>query len=238
MRTNDIHGDLHAELEPGPLTAGPDGTIQLTQQARSIPPPPRLCAAGPCRHYHTFTIQLDAERALAGRVEQGGKLAGDAGPDPFYVRRHHYCYPTPGVETDLKDLPVLECSRWDPDTYEARGIDDRREAFFRTRNGMTFKRELADWRAARAAEHVPSAAKIERVVVVIGGHEFPVPVDADSTLRGVCAYAMSAAGFVGVHDRLLDSTGNEISNLDATLSELGVVDGEQFTLVRPVGHGG
>lgn len=232
MRSNDIRDKFQDGFEPGPLQVGPDGGIGMAPAARTIPPPPRLCEAGPCRNYHRFVTQLDAERAIGGAVEQGeqhGRVTGDAGPDPFHVVTHHYCYPTVGIETDLMDLPVLECNRWEP-------VGGPDKAFL----GQKYQHELADWYAARAEldDVVAQAAGplITHVVVVVGEHEHSLVVDGDKTLRDVrwCACSKDAwpedIEFPTEDWQFFDDEGNPITNLDATLHDLGVADGERLTL--------
>jgi hypothetical protein len=251
MRSNDTD-DLAEGFEPAPLAIGPDGGVAMTARAREIPPPPRLCAAGPCRHYHTFTIQLDAERPMAGHVAQGAKhgaLVGDGGPAPFHVRRHHYCYPDVGIETELGDLPVLECSRWTPQLRVDQMDDlERREQFLHSDAGRKYTYELEDWKAARAAAEADvelDTPRIQSVVVTVGGHDQEIVVDgAPMTMREVrqlalnLAYGQAALPAPTESYRLLDTQGNEVSNLDATLDLLGIVDGERFVLTLPAGAGG
>lgn len=114
---------------------------------RELPPePPRLCSAGPCRRYHQFKIQLDAqnpmdERKSDGTVTRHGRV--------FHVQTHHYCYPDVGIETNLGALPVLECSKWVPIT-----------GLLRTKRGIRrrFDRELADWHSGQAPADVGHAS--------------------------------------------------------------------------------
>jgi hypothetical protein len=106
-----------------------------------------LCEAGPCRNYHRFEIQLDVTRPIAERLEQNGKLAGEAPPMPFHVRVHHYCYPNQGIETDLGDLPVLSCNRWEPKIgVEIREEAARVDAFMASDDGHAYKTALDAWR--------------------------------------------------------------------------------------------
>lgn len=246
MRSTDIRDEVGAELEPAPIAVGPDG-MHLRDNARAIPPPPRLCEAGPCRHYHRFVSQLDAERPMGATVEPGGRVTGDGGPQPFYTEVHHYCYPDVGIETILGAMPVLECNRWDP--------VEREEPSARAREvAVQYMRELDEWKAARAAEESPAVPTITNIVVTFYGHEYPVTVDGDETLRQVrefvaCADPPNRSSLEnGVVTPIpqprteslvfFDSAGNEITNLDATLHQLGIADGEQLTLTLPAGHGG
>lgn len=248
MRSNDPKSKFQDGFEPGPLQIGPDGGIQVSPQAKAIPPPPSLCEAGPCRNYHRFVTQLDAERPIGGAIEQGehhGRVTGDPGPAPFHMVAHRYCYPTVGIETELDDLPVLDCNRWEPvgDDYDtARAVAERKEQY---------QRELAEWHAARAAEleEVVAAAApfIRAVTVTVGGHDYEIAVDGDPmTIRALRRKALDAAYWPPSPPapapldayQLRDLDGNEITNLDATLTDLGIADGDRFTLTLPAGYGG
>jgi hypothetical protein len=64
-----------------------------------------MCAKGPCRHYWRLVTLADSGNP-AGTWEALGI------PEP---RQHtHVCLVNPGMETDLGDDFVFECSRWDP----------------------------------------------------------------------------------------------------------------------------
>lgn len=248
MRPIDIHNDLADEIEPGPIAVGPDGSLGITQNARATPPPPRICEAGPCRHYHRFVTQLDAERPMAGGIEHGGeqhgRLIGDAGPAPFYVRVHHFCYPTAGIECDLRDLPVLECNRWSPQVGYSVDEQDRQK-FIATEAGQRHQREMAAWIEARRAEALESATdsaitpEITHVIVWVGGHNYKIKADGWSSILAVCQQACVAACMSEPSAEwiLYDHDGNPITNLDATLHQLGIADGQELTITYPAGHG-
>jgi hypothetical protein len=199
-----------------------------------------------------MTSQLDEERPIGGSVAQGddhGKITGDAGPAPFHVVVHHYCYPTVGVETNLGDLPVLECNRWEP-VFESdlRELAQRRHVFMESERGQTYKRELAEWHEARAAEEALATEAagpfISAVVVTVDGREYEIAVDGDPmTIRQLRQRAYDSAYWPPSPPapapldayQLLDAVGNAITNLDSTLNELGITDGERFILQRPQG---
>lgn len=147
MQHNNVQDDLQDGFEPGQLPpVGPDGALELTPPRKMTSPPPRLCEAGPCVNYHRFEIQLDVTRPIAARVEPGGKLSGEAPPMPFHVRTFHYCYPTPGVETDLGELPVLSCNKWMPVDPQMRELDDgMRAEFLATDAGQQYQTALDAW---------------------------------------------------------------------------------------------
>ena len=154
MQHNDVQDDLQEGFDPAPLPPiGPDGALELEPPRKMPDPPPRMCEAGPCVNYHRFEIQLDVTRPIAERVEEGGKLVGAAPPMPFHVRVFHYCYPTPGVETDLGDMPVLSCNRWQPCTREQiakeQGVID---AFYETEEGQAYHTALDAWLANQKRE--------------------------------------------------------------------------------------
>jgi hypothetical protein len=127
------------DASPAPAI-GADGMPVMSASANKSDPPPRLCEAGPCRNYHAFKIQLDAERPLSG-----GEV--------FHTEAHHYCYPAVGIETRLGSLPVLQCSRWSPLTADelrdhARVEDD----YWSTHEGKKHKEVLEAWMAGRREE--------------------------------------------------------------------------------------
>lgn len=147
MQRNDVQ-DMASDFEPAPLAIGPDGGIAITPEAKAIPPPPRLCEAGPCVNYHRFTTQLDAEAPIGSAVGAGGRVVGLPEGQPFHVETHHYCYPTMGIETKLGALPVLECNRWEPRIpYEVTSIGQRRAKFLASEAGQAFTDARAAWRA-------------------------------------------------------------------------------------------
>lgn len=144
MRSNDVN--MSDDFEPAPLAIGPDGGIAVTAEAKIIPPPPRLCEAGPCVNYHRFVTQLDAEAPIGQALERGGKIIGMPEGQPFHTETHHYCYPTVGIETNLGALPVLECNRWEPNFDVANAVrDDRRKRFLESDAGKAFADARAAW---------------------------------------------------------------------------------------------
>jgi len=163
-------------IEPTPPPArSPDGTIVIPRQRPAMPVRPSLCRAGPCRHYHQFSIQIDAANPSAVRLpiapaypECARPTTGPLYQPPavFHVETHHYCYPTTGIEMPLGALPVTDCNRWDPDArafapnscvLDRNTRDRRRVAFYATAAGREFQSQLADWERARAAEQDESA---------------------------------------------------------------------------------
>lgn len=173
MKHVDATDDLVDDFEPAKVALGPDGAPDTGAFRPGDEPPPRLCEAGPCIHYHRFGIQMDAARPIAARVEPGGKLSGEAPPMPFYTRIHHYCYPTVGVETKLGDMPVIECNRWKP-ISEA----DREEAeldiaaFMDSDKGKDFFARLEAWKAEKAKEatDAPEGDAVDDAVMFVTMH--------------------------------------------------------------------
>lgn len=114
---------------------GPDGAVKL-EPVREMPvDPPRICGAGPCRHYHQFRVQLDAQNPMDERKPDGTVIHHGR---VFHVQTHHYCYPDVGIELELGALPVLSCNHWVPIA-----------GLLRTKRGIRrrFERDLATWQA-------------------------------------------------------------------------------------------
>lgn len=171
-RRNDVQNDLQDGFEPSPLPPiSPDGAPKLSSLRVIADPPPRLCEAGPCRHYHRFGIQLDVQSPIGVRVMDGdkhGQIIGQAAQE-FRVQTHHFCYPETGVETNLGELPVTHCSRWDPllpkDLEEVEG---RRSTYWATLAGKDWATQLGNWRRNREAEQA-DAAGIEAMIAEAEG---------------------------------------------------------------------
>lgn len=149
----DVQDALQDGFEPGALPPiGPDGAPDLPPLRPATDPPPRLCEAGPCVHYHRFEIQMDAQRAIGDRLEEGGRIVGNAPPQPFHVHTHHYCYPDTGIEMELGGLPVLTCNRWQPMTGGDHADRERtEEQFLASARGQKYKTALDAWIARQEA---------------------------------------------------------------------------------------
>jgi hypothetical protein len=149
LKSTDVRDELANSFDIAPLPPpGPDGALDLPPMKPKDTPPPRLCEAGPCIHYHRFQIQLDAETAKGDRLEPGGQIAGEAPTGAFHAQVHHYCYPTAGVETILGELPVMTCNHWDPISPEHRARMARNAAtYFESPDGKIYLRQLSDWNA-------------------------------------------------------------------------------------------
>ena len=91
-------------------------------------PPPVMCEAGPCAHYHEMEVVIDSQQPIDGS-------AGE-----IHTEKVRTCYPHWGVEMDLKGVPVLSCSRWCP--VEGKDPDVHREEH---------TRKVAEWKDAQKA---------------------------------------------------------------------------------------
>lgn len=111
------------------IPAGPPRSLPIAQ-------PPSLCEAGPCRHYHRVASVMDAE--------DGGVV----GATHRQVTRA--CYPAVGIELELGETPVLQCSRWEPDNEQAR-LDSIRQAFLKSPDGATYAAKVTEFEEAEAA---------------------------------------------------------------------------------------
>lgn len=177
------HHDIQDEIQDGFELAqappvGADGAPLPLPPRRVLPPRPRLCEAGPCVNYHGFEIQTEAEdpRALktsatlprdATGVEsvEGGSVYHP--PRSFHTQKHHYCYPTVGVEMRLGSLPVISCNRWHPEVqqyqHELPEIKRDRSKFLKGPHGVRFQEEVAAWERARAEEQ-SEASEMDRLI--------------------------------------------------------------------------
>lgn len=119
---------------PSPPVA-PDGGPHLEPAPLGLPviaPIPR-CELGPCRNFHRMTTKVDAQDPLDGeRI--------------LHTVITRTCYPAPGIEFDVSEAPVRECSRWEPVTQ------GERNALLERRRGWTsigaFRAELAAFEAS------------------------------------------------------------------------------------------
>jgi hypothetical protein len=113
------------------IPAGPP-TLPIAQ-------PPSLCEAGPCHHYHRVASIMD--------TEDGGA------PGATHRQITRTCYPGVGIELELGEAPVLQCSRWEPDNEQGR-LDSIRQAFLRSSDGKAFAAKVAEFEEAalRASE--------------------------------------------------------------------------------------
>lgn len=132
---------------------GPDGLVPAgpPPQVGHLPviDPPSLCEAGPCRNYHRVASVMDAQAPV-----------GETGPTRRQITRA--CYPTPGIELELGETPVLQCSRWEPDGEQAR-LDSLRSGFLKSPPGKEFIAQMQAFEAAVEAETAESAGGLTDV---------------------------------------------------------------------------
>lgn len=193
-RSTDVRDELAEGFEPSPLPpVGPDGALELPKLRVFREPPPRLCEAGPCHHYHRFEIQLDAQAPQGARLLEGGKIeplrdgSGAAVPMPgvLHTEVHHYCYPTAGVETILGDLPVTSCNRWSPKLpVEIATEQAVQDAFMRSATGQGYQAELDAWAARQQADQKEFDDALGDVEIDIPDPDPPVWVDLETPASG------------------------------------------------------
>jgi hypothetical protein len=120
----------YADFEPSAPPVAPDGGIAPGFALEQPTAPPAvsaenfICVRGPCRHYwHLVTT------SGAGNPKGTWDALGRAEP-----RQHsHTCIANAGMETDLTDDAVFECSKWDPITPEEQGLVQlRRQTYYAT----------------------------------------------------------------------------------------------------------
>jgi len=160
MGSHDVRDDLAQGFE----LADPPSPANAEPLRDRRPPPPRLCEQGPCRHYHRFEIQVDAEdprlirvpdsvpKTIPGVQETPRGLVYQP-PSSFHREVHHYCYPSDGVDTNLGSLPVLACNRWCPKTPSQEMDEEHCQGKFRLSDEWAeYTRRLAEWTRAREQE--------------------------------------------------------------------------------------
>lgn len=132
MHRSTLTSRFLAGWEPAPLPPrGPDGMVPAPPPSRSLPivQPPSLCEAGPCRNYHRVASLMDAQQTMDGS-------------DAIYPQVTRACYPTPGIELELGETPVLRCSRWEPDNEQER-LDAIRHNFLKSKDGQAYVAQRA-----------------------------------------------------------------------------------------------
>lgn len=125
------HVDPKAKLEnwePSPLPPiAPDGGFapQGVGNTAVIPdwtPENTMCLRGPCRHYWHLVTMTEA-----GNPEGTWEELGIKEPQ----QHSHTCLVQLGIETDLGENCVFECSKWEPLTHVERdSIDIIRKEYF------------------------------------------------------------------------------------------------------------
>lgn len=235
VRRTSVQNTLTDNFEAGPLPPmGPDGAPTL-EPVRPLPAdPPRLCNAGPCRHYHQFQIQLDAQNPMAERKPDGTVVHHGR---VFHVQTHHYCYPDVGIETELGSEPVLACNRWVPITRLLQTKASVKRAFARELGAFVAKARLherldAEAREGLDAEVAAAPARISVTVILRDATGDPIALhgyDAEmgETYADIAAYVLESAASSGRIDPDRDhayEVGDQdgpITNTTATLEQLG-----------------
>jgi len=126
-----------ASWTPSQIAAGPDGWPGPPPQRDAALPvidPPSLCEAGPCARYHRLVTVMEAQGAL-----------GSDAPER-YRSITRACYPSYGIEIELGETPVLQCSRWlpAPQAHE----DAARRDFLASAAGSAFSESVAQYEMA------------------------------------------------------------------------------------------
>lgn len=221
MRSVDVRDELADGIDVAPMPPqAPDGMLAPFPPATPVAEaPPRLCEYGPCRHYHRFQVQVDAENPKNERI--AGRLVVHA--RVFHVETQHYCYPDVGIETVLGAMPVLACNRWAPAAGLLRVVR-------RLRARRRYEADLLDWQArrddeARALAEAAGLLEPPRDLVVVfrkDGAETAVrqEIDGEATIAALVQLAVRAT-----HHQIEQVTYSvEIDDapvrLDATISEL------------------
>ena len=83
------------------------------------------------------------------------------------------CYPAPGIELELGEVPVLQCSRWEPDNEQSR-LDSIRQGYLKTVDGRAYAAKVEAFEEAEAALADDSAES--------GGGLSEVDSDIDGTV--------------------------------------------------------
>lgn len=96
--------------------------------------PPSLCEAGPCRNYHRIVSVMDAERPM------------DGSDSPARTQITRACYPLSGIEVELGEFPILQCSHWDPRPDDRRDLG--RTQYLASPNGVDFAANVASYEQA------------------------------------------------------------------------------------------
>jgi len=138
MKSSSLTSRFLAGFEPLVLPpSGPDGMIPAGPPSLlPVLQPPTLCEAGPCRNYHRVASVMDAE--------DGGT------PGATHRQVTRACYPAPGIELEIGETPVLQCSRWEPDNEQAR-LDSIRMSFLKSVDGQAHTTKVLAFEQAEAA---------------------------------------------------------------------------------------
>ncbi len=221
MRSTTLADGMADGIDAAPMPAqAPDGGLAFEPARPKLPPPPRLCEAGPCRHYHRLAVQIDAANAMAEQREDGTVVHHARS---FFTEVQHYCYPDVGIETVLGSMPVLECNRWVPVGRLRRTRAIRRE----------YERALDVWHDDREHEAdelneavAEASAEVELVAMVQGAGMARMSVSGDMRLDQFVQAAfiqLAVASNLRDPDRYEVSVDGEVvTNRDITIAQLGL----------------
>lgn len=112
-------GSKLADVELGPIAMGPNLT-PLLGPVGSTPPIPDatpelfVCLRGPCRHYWQFSSHIESGNPKETWDPEIGLKDEEGNPIKQPRQINRVCLVHPGVETELDDNLVYDCSRWDP----------------------------------------------------------------------------------------------------------------------------
>lgn len=240
MRSNDVRDDMADGIELAPLPPmAKDGGPEL-EAARPIPPArPRLCEAGPCRHYHRMEVQVDAAQPKA-EVHEDGTITKAAAV--FHREVHHYCYPDVGIETNLGAMPVTACNRWHPLLpADHLAAEKHGEVFMESRAGRDYLDELAAWEAHRDAEAQAATdvviGSVEPIAIIVticlpgAETEATVTIPPGATLATLVTEVLRRSGRTEpLEDWDLREGDDILTNLTATLAMLAIADGARLSL--------
>ncbi len=108
------------------------GPIGSTPPIPAADPVTFICLRGPCRHYWHFEAHMDSGNPKETWDPEIGLKDEDGNPirQPRLIQR--VCLAHPGVETELDDTTVYECSRWSPLTpREVRKLEKLRKSYYK-----------------------------------------------------------------------------------------------------------
>lgn len=146
--TPDAADRVGAGWSPSPVPMATPGSPEVPRVtlADLVMPavPPSLCRLGPCRNYHEARVLLPSHGAI----------------DKSQLIRT--CYPHPGIEMDLADTPVLECSRWWPEVGVGLQIerDKSRELVRRGPEGEHYRTAFDAWKEEVAATYAAAVTPV------------------------------------------------------------------------------
>jgi hypothetical protein len=130
-----VPAELYKDVPPAQVAMGPAGISSMIGPPAALPPASPahfICLRGPCRHYWRMeTFMASGNPKDTWDPEKGLK---DADGNPVRMPRqvHHTCLVQPGMETELTEDNVYECSRWEPLTpREVKRIDKKRRVYLK-----------------------------------------------------------------------------------------------------------